>query len=353
MITRAWTGRSGLFLALALGAVGCNKDKKESIPGKHNDDTGQPTDSGGSDGADGGDDTAPPPCTAFFLESTPADGDDDVYFRDHALLRFDGSDIDAQVDVTAVDSSGADLTIAVEFDESGLNATVLAPTDWPAAQVITLNVSVCGEVTPVSFETSEYGAPLTGDVTDLIGRTFFIDLGDAEYAKPAGLGPLIATYLSQPLLVGVEDVSDETIELMGALGYIDSFTGELYQDTSAPSFDFGVADFRGNPYFSASTDSLVILYEGVSVDIFEFHIEGTFDPAMESIGGGIASGLVDTRNVGELMGVGSDPDAACTLAESFGIDCVDCPDGNPWCLEIEGYLDPAPLIPGMELVPVL
>ena len=50
-----------------------------------------------------------------------------------------------------------------------------------------------------------------------------------------------------------------------------------------------------------------------------------------------------------LLQLGGDPDAVCDFAAGLGLDCVDCPDGNPWCLEIEARFDDADWIEGLDL----
>lgn len=330
-------------------AVACNKGEEPSKPtsgadGSGGDDTAIPTDDTG--------DTGPAPCTSTFYGSDPDAGTNNHYWRDPIKLTFTGAAAEPQTRISAVNAAGEGVSLSVAWDDAGLNATVEGAGGWPASETITLQVTVCTDESEVSFSTSEYGAPMEMGPADLVGNTYYFDLGEADYVKPAGLGAIIAIYLSQPLLISVDGATDTTISLLGAQGETDALTGAIQQDMALPTFGFGTADFTASPYFSATTDELLINYSGYDVPIYDFHIEGTFAADGSSIGGGIATGLGDTRDLGLLLGVGSDPGAVCELATTFGLECSDCPDGNPWCLDIEALFDDGPLMPGVTVVEV-
>ena len=54
--------------------------------------------------------------------------------------------------------------------------------------------------------------------------------------------------------------------------------------------------------------------------------------------------------MGVLVGLGSDPNAVCDLAAGFGFTCEECPDGGRYCVRIEAYFEPSPLVEGLTLV---
>jgi hypothetical protein len=55
-------------------------------------------------------------------------------------------------------------------------------------------------------------------------------------------------------------------------------------------------------------------------------------------------GIGDTRYAGPLLGSANE-DAVCTTAAGLGVQCMECPDGEPFCLpvsvrDIEGLYVP-------------
>lgn len=335
---------------LLLLAVACDKGKDPSIP--TDDADGSDGDDTSTTGDDTGDTDGPLPCTSSFYSSNPEMSDDDVYWRTPVELTFTGAAAEPQTTITAANAAGEAIPLAILWDDAGLNATVQASNYWPGGEWVTLTVTVCTDVTEVNFGTSNYGQPLEVSAADLVGNTYYFDLGEATYEKPAGLGAIIAIYLSQPLLISVFSASEDRIELIGAQGQTDELTGTIEQDMGLATFGFGEATFNTAPFFSATTPELLIEYSGSEVPIYDFHIEGTFAADGSAIGGGVAKGLGDTRDLGLLLGVGSDPGAVCELASTFGLECSDCPDGNPYCLDIEAYFDEGPLMPGVTVVEV-
>ena len=117
-----------------------------------------------------------------------------------------------------------------------------------------------------------------------------------------------------------------------------------------PIWDFGSATFEDAPYFASDLTDIELDYDGVPIPIYGFSLYGTFAPDGTSIGFAGASGLGDSRHMGPLIGAGSDPSAICDTAASLGVSCEDCPDGNPYCLEIELEFEPAPLVAGIDLM---
>ena len=136
---------------------------------------------------------------------------------------------------------------------------------------------------------------------------------------------------------------------MGAQGMVDGTSGEIIQNRTFSTWDFGQASFSDAPFFGATTAGIAIDYAGSVIPMHNFHVEGTFSADGETIGGAMASGFGDTRDMGPLLQLGGDPDAVCDFAAGLGLDCVDCPDGNPWCLEIEARFDDADWIEGLDL----
>jgi hypothetical protein len=64
-------------------------------------------------------------------------------------------------------------------------------------------------------------------------------------------------------------------------------------------------------------------------------------------------GLVDTRNLGPLLEIGDsgDDEVVCEYLSVFGVDCIDCGDGDELCLYVEAHFGDADLVPGLTLDP--
>jgi hypothetical protein len=236
---------------------------------------------------------------------------------------------------------------SMEFDSTGYKATITPDSPLAASTQYTLSVEVCGETSAVQFTTSAYGDPLTLDVSELDGRTYTFDLGAGEYPQPEGLGPVLSAFLDAPLLIGVSGTGDGTVHIVGTQGE-EAESGSITPDPSFDVWDFGTATLDGAYFATADTD-IELGYDCATIPIYDFSLEGTFAADGSSIGGGSAIGLGDSRYMGCLIGKGDDPAALCDYAATFGFSCDVCPDGNPWCLTIEGIFLPAPHLEGVSL----
>lgn len=278
---------------------------------------------------------------------TPADGASNVYWRDSIALTFD-ADASA-TSIVLSDASGAEVETDLSWDASRMNVTVVPALPLSPSTTYGLSVVGCGNDVTYTFSTAQWGEPLEVAPIDLVGRVYNFDLAGADYAKPEGLGTLLGLYLTEPLLFQVTDVTPGGITLMGAQGMVDGTSGEIVQNRSFSTWDFGQASFSDAPFFGATTAGIAIDYAGSVIPMHNFHVEGTFSADGELIGGAMASGYGDTRDMGPLLQLGGDPNAVCDFAAGLGLDCVECPDGNPWCLEIEAHFDDAEWLEGLDL----
>jgi hypothetical protein len=290
------------------------------------------------------------PCDAplnIDVPVTPADGASAVYWRDAITLTFDADA--SQTDITLADAAGAEVETALSWDASRMNVTVLPALALAPNTTYGLTVFGCGNDAVYTFTTAEWGEPLDIAPIDLVGRVYNFDLAGADYAKPEGLGTLLGLYLTEPLLFQITDVTTGGITLMGAQGMVDGTSGEIVQNRTFSTWDFGQASFSDAPFFGATTAGIAIDYADSVIPMHNFHVEGTFAADGSMIGGGVASGHGDTRDMGPLLQLGGDPNAVCDFASGLGLDCVDCPDGNPWCLEIEAHFDDAEWLEDLDL----
>ena len=278
---------------------------------------------------------------------SPEDGASAVYWRDAIRLTFDADA--SQTDIVLTDAAGAAVATNLSWDASRMNVRVLPAAALSPNTTYGLSVQGCGNDALFTFTTARWGEPLTVAPIDLVGRVYNFDLAGADYAKPEGLGTLLGLYLTEPLLFQVTDVTTGGITLMGAQGMVNGTSGEIEQNRTFSTWDFGQASFSESPFFGATTAGIAIDYADSVIPMHNFHVEGTFSADGEMIGGAVASGYGDTRDMGPLLQLGGDPDAVCEFAAGLGLDCVECPDGNPWCLEIEAHFDDAEWLEGLDL----
>lgn len=334
---------ASLGLLVAGGALAaCNGGDDSGSKGGYVDrDSDDIVTTGGTTGGTTGTD-----CEVTVSGLSPESGTTDVYYRDVMGVEFDEDASALSPTVSLTDSAGTEIGTSVEFDDTGFKAAITPTTPLEALTEYTLSVEVCENTSAVSFTTSEYGGSLDIEVSALLGSTFNFSLGDAEYTKPEGLGALLSSFLNAPLLIGIDATDGDNIHILGTQGR--EGDTEVEPDPAYDIWNFGNADVDG-AYFKSEAANIEIGYDCATIPIYDFQLEGTFAADGTSIGGGSATGLGDSRNMGCLIGAGSDPAAICNYAAGFGFSCDTCPDGNPWCLTIEAWFLPAPVVEGVSL----
>ena len=199
------------------------------------------------------------------------------------------------------------------------------------------------------MSTSSLGSPLTVAPEDLLGNTYEFRLSnDAEITEPAFLDVMAASYLNVPLLFGVSAVDATSLTLIGSLG-TQADDGSYSQDVG-DVWHFPACDFSTAPFFSTVADLITLTYNGTDIPIEQFTLEGTFAPDGSSIEHGVATGNVDSRNLGPLVGQPDEPGAICNLASDLGVKCVPCADGEPYCLYMVAEQISAEMAEGLTLV---
>lgn len=269
-------------------------------------------------------------CAVTTLAIVPEDGATGVYYRDPLVVSFEG-DASAEATISLVDASGAETAVTPTWGEGGVQATmdvVLEP-----STTYTLTVDVCDATTTATFTTSDLGTPLTVASADLQGRTYVFRLSEADITEPAFLDVIADSYLNVPLLLGITAADDTSIDILGALGTLND-DGSYTQNMAQLTWDFPAADFTTRPFFFAQAEYIVLSYQGTPIPIEDFTIEGTFTADGTAIMEGRATGLGDSRELGQMIFGDDDPAAICNLAEDQGVYCVPCADGGPYCLEI-------------------
>ncbi|MEQ1502676.1 MAG: hypothetical protein ABMB14_10620 [Myxococcota bacterium] len=331
------------FLAIAV-AAGCHKNPDPPPPGDLTD-TGWFTTSTAT--------VDPDHCPDRFVSSVPADGADDWYWRTRPTVFTETTDHDAY-DVWLQTATGERLDTTLVWDELGLKATVEWDGYLRANTDYVLGYEDCASLHTAAFHTSSLGAPLLDPPGSLQGNTYLLDFVGANW-EPAALSGVMSLYFTTPVLLGIQLATEDQIDLLGGPGVADDFGG-VAQDVTSPTWDFPLADFSGAPFLNAAVDRVSLKYGGVAsaieIPIEDFLFQGTFSADGTILGGGVLSGLGDSRNLGEVLNQPDNPGAMCELAGSVGVVCQPCRDGQPYCLDLRATGLAGELIPGLALVEI-
>lgn len=341
------------LLILSLAAVGCNADKDNTDDTTVVADDSAVDDSGTDDSST---DDSGTECLNQPSELDPDDGQGNVFYRSTLDVRFSQA-VESSHGVAFVltdDTSGAEHSVAVEWNASNEIATLQADGYLHPSSTYSLAISVCGTDYTAGFTTSDYGAPLTVEPDGLVDNTYVIEFGDVDFVEPEGFGALLALYLDVPILVGVNAASESELSLVGAQGRVTSEGDYVQQRRSnsqwVPTWDFTGIDFSGQPFFAADTSLINIAYSGVDIPVHNFHLEGTFSADGQSFAGGQLWGLGDTRNMGVFFSEPDNQSYVCDLVTSVGAACEPCPnDGENYCLFLRGEDITSNVVPDLVL----
>jgi len=324
------------LLALFALSTACTTEENKPEQGELPTDTGVEEDTGGVVDCDATVSSTPSielPTSSWF-------------FRDAVELTFD--EVNVALNLTLTDSSGADISVGYEWNESREIAYVIPESGtWMGDEEYTLVADFCGTSETLTFGTSEYGTPMTDAATSLVGNTYNIDLASAEYSHPPGIGTLLSQNIDQPLLFGIETATDTSLDFIAALGMYTN-TGGIDQTTGL--WFFPGADFNTSPYFEAFSESLVIQYGSIDIPIFDFQVSGTFSADAQKIGMAHFEGLGDTRGI--AIELTQDENGLCTLLAASGSDCVPCPNATgdeAYCVFLAGDIEEVLLVPNLVL----
>ncbi len=254
--------------------------------------------------------------------SVPADGAEDVFYRDPVVFTLSSADPDATVT--------SDVPGQASPSPDGL--TITWTPDAPLAPSTSFSVTLrtCAGDTVVRFSTSAIGTPVPDDV--LMGTAFAIDLLRARIVAPAGLGPVITQFWREDLLLGVDAVAAGRLDLTGAIGVDDA--DPVQQNYCNPTIDL-TATYAEAPTFQVGPVDTVLPFDRGDALVRDFVVSGTFSPDGRSFARGTFGGTVDTRPLSWILAASEDPAFICDLAAASGVACEPCEDdGAPYCLTL-------------------
>lgn len=295
------------------------------------------------------DDGPPALCAAKVGSTLPEDGASDWYWRAPLVAYLDEADDEAYV-FRVTDDGGREIPVEVTKDDTGLVATITPVDGLPSDTSLRLQIEDCLGPREIAFSTSSLGAPLEGGVGALVGRTWRLEVEDATWVEPAGLATLLPALPFSPILVGVAYADAEWVDWIGAQGRVT--TDGIDQSPTVATWNFPLTPFEDAPYFDSFVEDVELAVQTATLPITDLRLTGTFAADGSEIGGATLSGLGDTRDLGKVLGSPGDPDALCELAEDFDVVCVDCPDGKPYCLDVQIEDLHGTELRGLTLVPI-
>jgi hypothetical protein len=313
------TGLFGL-IALSFALMGC--------PPKTDDTVDTNVDEGCDNGID---------------ETYPEAGATDAYYRADIEFMLDDPD---ESGPSIVLTQGGTEVAGTSWTSEDLETVYFTPDEplLPATSYEATLTYCVGDAT-IDFTTNALGEALSADILD---KTYVIDLASARFVEPAGVGELIGEFVTMNVLVGVAAVDGTNLTMMGALSVEDGTD----QDMCTPTFDL-TADFSETPFFVIAADSIDLSVAGYTIPLQDFEVSGTFAADGSYFGGGVLAGMVDARDIVDMIDEVDSWEDACNLTASFGAPCIACGDGVEACLSLRADQILAEENPGQVLVEVI
>lgn len=294
----------------------------------------------------------PENCPDKFVATTPIDGETGWYWRDRPQLYTQSQNQDGYSAWLQTDDGERLATTMVWDPASGLSFTLECDGHLAPNTTYTLGIEDCAESREVTFTTSNLGVPLEEPASSLIGNTYLLDLVGATWVEPSALSAVLQQYFNTPILLGIRYANEDTIRLVGAPGKVDTL-GNVTQDTSSPTWDFPLADFTESPFLDVTAPTLSFQYsdgggDPIEVPVEDFVLTATISADGTTLGGGVLSGLGDSRDLGTEL-LGGDPGDLCVFAAGLGVSCLPCSDGLPYCLKLVARDLDAVLLPDLVI----
>ncbi len=162
------------------------------------------------------------------------------------------------------------------------------------------------------------------DIEAIIGSQYLLDMGSAVFTEPADVGALLAQYMSDVYLVfHVTDII-EAQDLI-VLRFNETAEGGEVVDASGD---------WSNPWMSVESADELYIADGETVFFHGLELSGRFTTSGNQLIQGSFSGPMDTRSLDPIIDPNAEEGAACQLLGSLEIACVECPNGDPYCITL-------------------
>jgi hypothetical protein len=191
--------------------------------------------------------------------------------------------------------------------------------------------------------------PLT-DSSVLIGRPFLVNLIDATWVQPAGIGSMVGGQLEGLGLVmmameesdldnGAMHAMVLSTELVPAEEGAEDAEPGMTQDLCIPTpivtagqdqtlgTDDDIAGTWDDPSIDIGPTNLTIFAQGQSVNALDVQMSGVFSEDGTRLTNGRVEGKIDLRSI--AAGMGTTGDGACQTVRAVGIVCEECGELNP------------------------
>jgi hypothetical protein len=191
--------------------------------------------------------------------------------------------------------------------------------------------------------------PMT-DASVLIGQPFLVNLIDATWVQPAGIGSMIGTQLQGLGLVmvaleesdldsGIMHAAVLSTELVPAEEGDEDAEPTMTQDLCVPTpvvtagedQTIGTEDDIGGTWTDPSIDigptNLTVFAQGQTVTATGVEMRGVFSDDGTRLTNGRVVGKIDLRSI--AAGMGTTPEGACQTVRAVGIVCEECGEANP------------------------
>ncbi len=284
-------------------------------------------------------------CTApTLLSSWPAQDQEPVSRMPQLRVEFEG-ELPAEAVTAQVLADGEAVPGSLSVS-SGL-AIWTPESPLPEQASVEWSMDLCGQEASGAFRTGTEGEQVPPD--GLADQSWALDMESATWVEPAGGELIFGQVFSGILLLGVQEISDQSIDLIG--GAAQEVDGTLQQDPCVATFDFPASDFWNNPYFDVGPTVLEVEVQGLPVNIQDVRFSGAISGDGEAIADARLYGEVDARDIAPA--VGASADQLCELLTSYlGVECVECTlDLEPVCLRIEVEEISGERVAGLRVAP--
>lgn len=311
---------------LALALVACKGEGPNDPTGEPNPtDEPSPTDEPQA---------TPPPCGALIANTNPVADANGVAIDSPINVQFNAAITDADHWHLAVTGVSGTATLAPD----GMSAEFVpdAPLEYETTYAI--EAEVCDDGGLYLFSTAD--APLLDD--DIEGKTYAIPYNNVVFAAPPN--QLMNTLVTDPvdsILLQIIDIDDTTRIFTANAGAAVDINGIPVVDCPL-SFDAGTGDFTNLPMLEVGPTLYTLPFAGQNVTIEDMEISGTMGIDGDSITDLSITGRIDTRGI---TGFGD----ICFLAGLAGVNCIQCADGLPRCLNVNASAAQADWDPNLDI----